>query len=398
MKKSLALIMALFILAPVIAQVSHSKSHQISIGGGHEWNPFLMPNTLLTDGELQDKEELWDNGTFQALSFNNSFRWEKDKHKFKLKINGSLGIFQTEQNANRHTYTLGASYRVKYAPKKYFEFAPEYFRKKREGINGDQALLATPFSFQQFRAPLSFDFYLGDGAWIKSEIGYLIKSYDRPSEELLRYQAPFLGLSLSKKWTVGDYTTKLTLRSLSQRRKYTDIDRIAPIEDPEFDEEDDFFEEDEAFEGVEEFRENERNWSYFFNDLTYSLKTANKSLRAEIGLYSTLRVDAQRISDYLEIGPGINASWQTGKLEVSPSLRYSVRRYSRLAPGEGNNLLLQYNYIRTRFNANYRLGNNLTLFASYVLTTRTSNNPNLDGITFREYFYAQGQLGIRWKW
>lgn len=396
MHKSLTLILALLFSAPIIAQVNHSRSHQISIGGGQEWNAFLRPTTFAQDGEVLNKEELWDNGSFQSLSFNNSFRWEKDQHKFKLKLNGSLGIFQTEENANRHSYTIGGSYRVKYAPKKYFEFAPEYFRKKREGINGDQAILATPFSFQQFRAPLSFDFYLGDGAWVKSEVGYLIKSYDRPNEQVLRYQAPYLGISLSKKWTIGEHTTKLTLHSISQWRKYTDIDRIAEQIDPE-DEEDEFFEEDEAFEGEDEFQENERNWSYYFNNLTYSLKTGNKKLRAEIGIYSTMRIDARSVSDYLEIGPGINATWKTGKLELSPGIRYSIRKYSRLAPGEGNNLLLQYNYLRTRFNANYRLTNNLSLFGRYILTKRDSNNPSLDSNAFREYFYAQGELGIRWK-
>lgn len=396
MYKSLTFVFAMFIMAPVVAQISNTRSHQISVGGGQGWNAFLMPNVLLSEGEQQDKEDLWDNGTFQSISLNNSFRWEKDQHKFKLKLNGSLGVFQTENNANRHTYMVGVSYRVKYTSKRYFEFAPEYFRKKRQGINGDQALLATPFSFQQFRAPFSFDFYLGDGAWVKSEVGYLIKSYDRPSEQILRYQAPFLGLSFSKKWMIGDHTTKLTLNSLSQKRKYTDIDRITTQQDPEDNEDDDFFEEDGEPEG-EEFSESERNWSYFFNNLTYSLKTSNKKLRAEIGLYSTFRSDARNISNYLEVGPGINATWQTGKLEISPSVRYSIRKYGRLAPGNGNNLLLRYNYLRTRLNVNYQLEKNMFLFTRYIMTRRTSNNPNLDRTSFREYFYAQGELGIRWK-
>ncbi|MDW3190992.1 MAG: hypothetical protein R8G66_01470 [Cytophagales bacterium] len=396
MHKSLTLILALLISTPIIAQINHSHSHQVALGGGQEWNAFLRPSTFSQDGEFLNKEELWDHGTFQSLSFNNSFRWEKDQHRFKLKLNGSLGIFQTEENANRHSYTIGGSYRVKYAPKKYFEFSPEYLRKKREGINGDQAILATPFSFQQFRAPVSFDFYLGEGAWVKTEVGYLIKSYDRPDEQVLRYQAPFLGVALSKKWTIGEHTTKLTLHSVSQRRNYTDIDRITEQIDPE-DEEDDFLEEDEEFEEEDEFRESERNWSYYFNNLTYSLKTADKKVRAEIGIYSTLRKDARNVSDYLEIGPGINATLKTGKWELSPSVRYSIRKYSRLAPGNGNNLLLQYKYLRVRFKSNYRLTNNVSFFGRYILTNRDSNNPTRDSNAFREYFYAQGELGVRWK-
>lgn len=396
MYKSLTFVFAMFIVAPVVAQISYVRSHQISVGGGQEWNAFLMPKLLLSEGERQDKQDLWDNGTFQSISLNNSFRWEKDQHKFKLKLQGSLGIFQTEENANRHSYTVGVSYRAKYASRRFFEFAPAYFRKKRQGINGDQALLATPFSFQQFKAPLSFDFYLGDGIWVKSEVGYLIKSYDRPSEQTLRYQAPFLGLSISKKWTIGEHTFKLTWNSLSQKRKYTDIDRINIEQDLENEEDDDFFEENEEPE-EDEYRESERNWSYFFNNLIYSFKTSNKKLRAEIGIYSTLRIDARNVSDYLEIGPGIDATLKTGKLEFSPSVRYNLRKYSRLAPGNGNNHLLRYSYLRTRLNAKYQLGNNMFLFARYIMTRRTSNNPNLDRTSFREYFYAQGELGIRWK-
>jgi len=123
MSKSLTWILALLVAMPIMAQENHSRSHQISLGAGQEWNAFLRPTTLLQAGELLHQEELWDNGTFQSLSFNNSFRWEKDQHKFKLKLNGSLGIFQTEENANRHKYTIGGSYRVKYASKKYFELS-----------------------------------------------------------------------------------------------------------------------------------------------------------------------------------------------------------------------------------------------------------------------------------
>lgn len=235
---------------------------------------------------------------------------------------------------------------------------------------------------------------MGDGAWLKTEVGYLIKSYDRPDEQVLRYQAPFLEMSLSKKWVIGEYTTKLTFSSLSQRRKYTDIDLISLQTDPEFEEEDDdFFEEGDG----DEFRESERNWSYHFNNLTYSFKTANKTLRAEIGLYNTIHVEQRNVSDYLEIGPGFNATRQTGKLEISPSIRYSFRKYSRLAPGSGNNLLLKYKYLRLRFNSSYQLNKNLALIGCYLLTKRDSNNPTLDSNAFREYFYAQGEIGIRWK-
>ncbi len=391
MKISLIIIMAILIATPLIGQVSMLRVHQISVGGGQEWNAFLRPNNLIEEGEAIERQDLWDNGTFQSLSLTNSLRCVKDQHKFKLNLNGSLGIFQTEDNANRHSYTLGASYRVKYATKKYFEFAPEYFRKKRQGLNEDQGVLATPFSYTQFRAPLSFDFYLGDGAWVKTELGYLIKSYDRPSDEILRYRAPFFGFSVSKKWTMEGHISKLTFNSTSQWRKYTELDRVSIEEDPEFDNEDDDEQE------TDRFREGERNWSYYFNNLTYAFKASNKKLKAEIGLYSTFRSDVRAISNYLEVGPGISGTIQLGQLELSPGVRYSIRKYSRLAPGVGNNILLRYKYLRSRLKLAYPMGENVSLYGNYIMTHRDSNNPNLDRTAFREYFYAQGELGVRWK-
>lgn len=377
-----------------------NRSHQLSVGAGHETNAFLRPNSLLEDDELLERPDLWDNGTYQSVALSNGLKWQKGPHKFKLKLNGTLGIYQTEENSNRYSITAGFAYRVKYGSKKYFEFAPEYYLKKRRGINGDQAVLATPFSFQQVRVPVSFDFYLGDMAWLKSEAGYFFKGYDQPNAQVLQYRAPFLQVSFSKKWTLGENITRLTVESRTQWRKYKELDRIVTeiLFEDDFEEEEEEFFEEEGLEDSVYFRAGERDWTYYFNDASYAFWTANKSFRAELGLFSMIRSDARAVSSYTEVGPGVSTEVKLEKLSLSTSLRYSIRRYSRLAPGADNNLLLQYRYLRGKFGITYQLGRRTSFYGKYTLINRTSNNPNVDRTSFREYFYASGELGIRWKW
>ena len=101
-----------------------------------------------------------------------------------------------------------------------------------------------PLLLWEFPSHFHFDYYLGKRAWLKTQVGYLFKDYDRVEGEDLYYRSPFVTAAISKKWLGSEATKKLTVTANGQWRKYTDIEAITSnAEDPEF---------------VSE----ERNWNY----------------------------------------------------------------------------------------------------------------------------------------
>lgn len=370
-------------IACLIVMVSHGQtthSHKFSMGIGNEWNAFLSPSKLLEEEETLTIQDLWDNGTFQAFVFNNSFKKEGEKYRIKVKANGSLGIYQTEQNSNRYTYRLGASYRLKYASKKYFEFAPEYFRKRREGVNTDNAILTTPFSYTLFKAPIAFDFYLGNKAWLKTQMGYLYKDYDKASGEKLLYKAPFFESTISKKWESNTQVKKLSLSSLTQIRKYETRSR-------EIDEEDEVI-----------FEDGFRNWTYQFTELTLDLSKQDDSRSFGMGLYHTSRIDSDGSSTFHEAGPGMKYQIKSNKMTVKTSVKYTFRNYVRLSPGTENEIPLQYKYLRANLELDFAIAKSGGIYAKGSIVNRTSNNPNVDLLSFREYFNGFVEVGMKWGW
>ena len=376
MRRILTLLLIQFALIGY-GQVSHS--HKLRIGLGNEWNAFLSPSRLEVDDELLTKSELWDNGTYQTLALKNSLKTEGEKHRLKLKMSGSLGLYQTNQDANRYTYRLGVSYRLKYASRKYFEVAPEIFRKKRDGVNADNAVLTTPFSYTLVKAPVGFDFYLGNKAWLKTQIGYLYKNYDKSDGEKLFYKAPYFDTSISKKWVSESSTVKISLNSITQRRHYTVITRIA-----DEDEEDDPI-----------LREGFRNWLYQFTNLILDISSNDDLQKIGIGIHHTSRIDLTRNSTFHEAGPGITYQVKSKKIALRSGIRYLIRNYTKLSPGAGNDVPLKYKYLRANVELDYELTTNALLYWRANAVNRTSNNPDLEAGNFREYFNGLIEMGVK---
>ena len=355
----------------------NSSSHKLEIGLGNEWNAFLSPSMLMEDEELLNQSSLWDNGTFQRVALRNSWKKEGGKYKLKLKANGSLGLFQTEQNSNRYSYRIGTSYRLKYASKKYFELAPEVYRKRREGINSDNAVLATPFSFTLIEAPVGFDFYLGNKSWLKTQIGYMYKNYDKSNDEMLRYHAPFLEASISKKWVNELVSRKLTVRSLTQKRSYQTRSLVG-----DFDEE-------------LSFREGSRDWLYQFTTISYDFSFNDGATKLGLGMHQTSRIDQSGNNGFHEVGPGVKFSTKSSKVGFSTNAKYTIRRYISLAPGEENDTPLKYNYLRLNAEVDYNLGSGKKIYARTKFINRTSNNPNIESRSFRDYFNGFVEVGFK---
>ncbi|MEM7297055.1 MAG: hypothetical protein AAF391_02185 [Bacteroidota bacterium] len=389
--KNIALTLACLMAITGYGQVTHT--HKLSLGIGNEWNAFLSPSTFVEDDEVRRHSDLWDNGTFQSVSLKNSIKNEGSRYKLKVKVNGSLGVFQTEQNSNRYTYRLGLSYRLKYASKKYFEFAPELFRKKREGLNTDNAVLATPFSYLVFKMPIGFDFYLGNKSWLKTQAGYLYKNYDKTQGEKLYYQAPFLEAVYSKKWEAETSFKKFALKSTTQLRNYHTLSLKNEFEELEEEE----FEEREELDDEVIYQEGSRNWMYQFTTLMIDF-TKGDTRKVGIGFYHVSRIDHRSRSTYHELGPGILYDEMLGKIGFKSSIRYTIRNYTKLSPSSESSIPLQYKYLRANLELNYPINGTGQIYGKGSFVNRTSNNPNLESLSFRDYFNGFVEIGLRWEW
>ncbi|HAA21060.1 MAG TPA: hypothetical protein DCP28_20725 [Cytophagales bacterium] len=422
MKKLLAIAL---ILCPTLLMAQWEHKHTVGVSAGYEINVFLNPSSLERDGEVQGPDELWDNGTFQALQYRLQLERQLSAGRLKVAGGASGSLYQTEMNANRYAYDLSASYRVKYADRKYLEVAPQVDRIKRAGINLADAVIRTPFSYQRVLVPLHLDFYLGNRVWLKTQVGYLYKNYDRENGESLHYSAPVAELALSKKWLSEAHTQKVTFTGGAQLRHYVEYELTAdaPLPNANDEEEGDFddfevdegregFEEDEDYEEDEETEDDEpeeelgdefyeeklRDWHFYRTQLVYEIEGEDSPYEVSVGLYHLTRLDQDQRNTYHQVSPSISLSYGTSKAKVSISGKYSYRYYPNLTPGKGNdNLPLIYQYLRGSARVQFGLGEHLTWWASGQFVYRLSNNPDPSSLAFQGYFNPIVETGIRYR-
>lgn len=377
MKKTTLGIFLLVISQSTFAQ--WERKSKLGISTGYESNVFLNPPSLIIEGEEIGRDELWQSGTFQQLFLNTSFVYDTLSYRLKIKANGGASLYQTDIEANRRTYDLGVAYRRKIGKRKYLEIAPKYNRRQRDGVNEADAVLRTPFSFRQMIIPLHFDYYLGGRAWLKTQVGYLRKDYDRMEGEELKYTSPFAQITVSKKWLDRITTKKLTLTASNQWRTYTDIE-LSSEED-----------EDPIFENEE------RQWNYRRVDTEFEFIDKNDKYRILFGLYHLQRTDIDGPNGYTQVSPAVQFKYNITRLTMDAEFKYSLRKYSGLSPGRDNDTLLRYDYLRAGLGARYTLKNNASAFLKGKIVNRESNSPDLEAIGFRDYFTGFVELGMVFK-
>ena len=356
--------------------------------GGYEWNVFLNPTTAVVDGDLLLREDLWTSGFYQTAFLNGKFKKDEGHRRWKMGFKLSGSNYMTELNANRFTLGLDASYRVKFAKRKYFEVAPDFLRISQNGVSLDDAILRTPFSYTQLLIPVKLDFYLGNKAWLKTEVGYKYKNYDRQNpEEQLYYHAPFFGFRLSKKWENLNFMNKLTFSANAELRNYTDVRMSTVTGDPEEEEEDEEF--DIITNGT-------RKWNYYRANLEYNIKPKEWLYEITFGLYTINRNDQSGRNGYFQVSPGVTASTQLKKLKVSGTARYSLRNYKNISAGEGAGNL-QYKYFRLRLRAEAPLSKSTKWFTNFNYVNRESNRVSNTSLGFRGYLNSLIETGISIK-
>jgi len=374
MKKLLLSSLSLLVLLNAQAQLKNKL--RVEAGGGYELNTFLAPAEI--DGESEAV-----NASFQVVNVRNSLTYKRKKHRFKLYTKGAYSVFQTEEPSNSYALKIKAAYRVKYAKSKYFEFAPEFTKVDRGGLENVNEVLITLFSYERVKVPVSFDFYLGNRIWLKTDAGFIYKNYGKLNGEKLSYQDPYAQLKLSKRF-VGEKTVKkLSYRTAFHRRRYATLSNPGDI--AEFDE--------LSFEG-DEFRAGTLNWNFLFNTISFTVEDSTKKQSLAVGLHHISRLDQRNQSTYHEFGPSVALTKRKNRFQYELRTRYTFRNYPRFDPN-GDELYLKYTYLKLNATVFYDLKKNTRLYVRGDLFRRTSNNTNRASMSFRDFNRPSVQLGVR---
>lgn len=386
-KLSLILILSLISLA---AQAQWTGKYKAGLEGGYEWNIFLNPTSVQTDSDLLRRNDLWINASYAGAFFSADFRKDIKNGRLKWGARFSGANYNATVNANRHTIRWYGSYRKKYAPRKYFEFAPEFYRVQRQGVNDNDAILTTPFSYTRITLPFKLDYYRGNRVWLKTTAGYTFKAYDQFRNRSISYHAGFVGASLSKKWIDNQVERKLTFSSNLEMRLYRDDDLI-------FLEEEFLAEDEEDIEPVDmtETERETRLWTYISNDLVYDIKPSRQPYELTLGVYTTLRLDRDQRNAYREWAPGISGSWQLPYMKLRGSLRYVNRKFPNRQMGEHDSPL-RYQFVKAWLEAEVPLTDHMDFRVRGNVVNRNSSNTALTR-AFRGYFNSMVEAGVVYR-
>ncbi len=381
MRRRTIAIAILLALTSIQLNAQWERQFRAGLNAGHEWNIFLNPSVIRGAEETLFRNDLWVNAPYQGGFVSADFNRDLGKSRWKIGTYLSGANYNSRINANRHSFRLNISYRVKYASRKYFEVAPELYRIKRVGINDQDAILSTPFSYFRFTLPVKFDFYLKNKTWLKTTSGYLYRSYDRTNARQLSYHAGFIEAGLSKKWKSDKNETKLTYTNRVEVRLYKNLEFF--LDEP-----------DEPGDPAEpeEVEESSRVWTYLSNDLEYSIKPLHQNFKLTLGLYTTIRLDSEEENSYKELAPGIRTEWKLSRWTLSGNLSYVYRNFSEREVGE-EEVPLQYKYIRGSVKASVPLGEKTNFYIKSNVVNRASSNDLLTR-GFREYFNSRIEMGI----
>ncbi|MEM9052117.1 MAG: hypothetical protein AAGC47_08720, partial [Bacteroidota bacterium] len=353
MKRYLLMSIALWVTLGAKAQVKNK--FLMDVGGGFEGNTFLVPAVT---GDENGRRVV--NTAFQSVRVVNNFQYKVKNHRFKLYTSGAYNFYQTENPSDSYAYRIKGGYRVKYAGSKYFEFSPELARIDREGLENVNEVLVTLFSYKRIKVPVSFDFYLGDKVWLKTDGGIIYKDYGKLEGERLTYQAQFVKLKLSKKFISPYFETKLSVSSAFHRRNYTSLSNV-----PNLGEFDEFTLDDDIL------AEGNLNWNFLFNNIRFKAEDTQKKYVFSAGFHHISRLDQNRRSTYHEFGPSVGFAKQKNRMEYDLRTRYTFRSYPQFTPNDDNRNL-RYTYLRLSGVVFYQMDKRIKLFARGELWRRTS--------------------------
>ena len=364
-----------------ICSISYTSTAQIglkfTINGGYEANIFKNPSRYEEKELIYTKDELWANSIYNELYVNADYKKEWRKSHFKINTSVGGNVYYSQLDANKYRYKIGVEYRTRYGKRKYFGVAPTFSRLKKEGMDQTETILSTPYSYMNFALPFNLDFYLKKKTWLKIELAYNYKEYDKHAPERYFYHAGLADISLKKKWESTKLFNQLNLYGKLDSRYYSDYEIIKNIE----------------FNDIEK---KIRKWDYYTGGIEYSYGAINKKWRFGIPVEYVYKYD--KLTDkysYKQYSAGLSISTHSKRFYSSQKFNINNRSYMNLMADEDTNL--RYNYFKYLgvFSYSVTQKTKISLRLNYIY--RLSNKQNVRSKYSRSYTNYYLELGLSQK-
>lgn len=367
-------ILLCFIISISLPNFSQNKL-ELSTFSGFENNINKTPNRLIIDDEIIEKTEFQLNSFYQDFKVNYKYIKEWQKNSFALYLTPEIRYYFSEPEANTIIYYTRLAY--KYNIKKYVKWENNirYKVKDRSGQDLDENELSLPFGYQLWNIDSGIRFRMSKNNRSIIKLNYGDKKFDNTNSRNVSYQYyGFSGELKQIRWK------NHLLHSYGVSFEYTK--RNYTITD---------FEEESI---------GKRDWSYLNCSIFYKLPISKKWIIQPEIEYQKRTDNSNNSFGYIQITTELNLRYESARLSAKLSANYSSRKFENLSAKNSEEInvgKLRYNYLRTRFSAEYYLTNKLLLITEGYLINRQSNNSNINTNAFRSYNNNYIGLGLKYK-
>ncbi len=364
-------LLCLFFSAITSAQIEIS----VSSLSGFEANIYRTPDQFVEDDILLNKEDLHLNSIYQDV--NTRFKYTKTWRYSTLKgyFTPKGRFYFSEPELNQLTLNAKLHYKYNFKNNLKWETNLIYRLKNRSGQDLDQNELGIPFghSLANISSGLHFRLYKNNRTYAIANYGY--KSFDKTSTRKVSYYKYGLDLEfkniLWKSHLLHSYGVTLGFNN----RDYD----------------------------ITTFQNNTnrtRTWQYFKLGVFYKLPL-NKQWSIKPMLSFEERIDKTNNQfGYKQIKPQLEINYRGEKFTGNFRANYTKRTFKTLTAQdieEEEIGVLNYDYLRLKFDFEYKLNTNFSLASEVYALHRKSNNLNLNTTAYRSYNNNYVGIGMRYK-
>lgn len=377
MKKIIAFAVALLTIS--IAVNSQSLKYQSGIG--YEMNIFKNPGSLLQNGELQERADMYQNGVFSYHAVNFGSKFRKGRFYVTPKVKGSTYAYLNRLDATSARFAVELPVRFRLKKGQYMHFKPLYSTFKQQGTDLSSGAIRTPLAFATLKLPLLFEKKMGDRGYSVGAF-YQYKNYPTADENELFYHA--FGTTLEHQRKMGK-SLRSTLALEAFYRQYTDVNFKGVITDEEV--------WDEEFDD-ENFDELTRRWGYL--KAKYSLRKKTKTGFFEVPLTSSMRLDMSTNKyGYWQHDAAFRYKIAADNRKLFVKARLGHRYFFSLK--NEDDMPIQYVYVGGDLKYEAPLSKKLSFFTNVGVIKRFSTKNKETSIALREYFNARVNVGLTYR-
>lgn len=347
---------------------------ETGVNQGYEWNIFKNPDVLVENSDTLRKNQLWQSSSYNELLLDTEYYRDWGDSRLLTTLDLSTNLYHQESQAHEFNYSLYSSFRSRYASRKYIMLNPRFSRKRQDGIEREDPVFSSRLSYYQLRAPLHLDFYLGNLAWIRTELRYRYRIYDKFDSKQTSYGAYY---------AEGHFKKSVDNKGrFNHEFESTNSIRYRDQGTSDFDEQ------------GNKIESSPRQFTKIESEVLYRLQNRKGLFEMEFPVSGTLFYDHPSGNlDYREIELGVEAELNLGRAEIDAGIERTIRDFKNFSV-DRNAETLFYTYWTADAAVEYALTQKINLMAKVRYITRTSTRDRLTTAFYREYTNSYIQTGI----